>query len=129
MRGLVATTLALSMISGGAHATGGIECSDPDGRASISMTIGSLPILAVVGAQISAGDRQWSMGGKDDSAIIAGQAFQAPGEMRVDFTDPNVERVVAELRLFSSSEAKDYALAGTLRIADVGAYPVVCVGP
>jgi len=129
MRGLVAATLALSMISGGAHATGGIECSDPDGRASISMTIGSLPILAVVGAQISAGERQWSIGGKSDSAIVSGQAFQAPDEMRVDFTDPNVERVVAELRLFSALEDRDYALAGTLRIADVGAYAVVCVGP
>jgi len=127
--GLVAATLVFSMVSGGAFATGAIECNDPEGQASVNLTIGSLPILAVVGAQISAGDQQWAIGGEGENAIISGQAFQAPGEMRIDFTDPNVERVMAEVRLFSASEDKDSVLAGTLRIADVGAYALVCAGP
>lgn len=126
---LAAAALAFSLVSGGAHATGAIDCAAPGGEASVSLTIGSLPILSVVGAHITAGDQQWSIGGEGESAIISGQAFGEDDEMRVDFTDPNVETVVTQLRLFSAFEGKDSAMAGIVRIPGVGAYALVCTGP
>lgn len=124
-----ATTFIFSLVSGGAYATGAIECNDPEGRASVNLTIGSLPILAVVGAQISTGEHQWSLGDEGDSAIISGQAFGTSDEMRIDFTDPNAGQVVAEVRLFSASEGKDTVLAGTLKMTGIGAYALICAGP
>jgi len=64
-----------------------------------------------------------------DKVIIAGQAFQMGDQWLVDFTDPNVERVIAEVRLLSALENDEYVLAGTLKVTGVGAYPLICMGP
>jgi len=126
---IAAATFLMTMASGSAGATGAIECSDPQGRASVELTVGSLPVLAVVGAHISVGDQEWAIGMEGDKAIIAGQAFQTGDQWLVDLTDPNVERVIAEVRLLSALENDEYVLAGTLKLPGVGAYPLICVGP
>ncbi|GAA4524171.1 hypothetical protein GCM10023174_07290 [Chelativorans composti] len=126
----VTTALAIVLTaSGGAHATGAIDCTDPEGRASLELTLGSVPVLAVVRAVISADERQWITATEGENAIAVGQAFRSDDEIRIDFTDLNVERIVAEVRLFSADEGRDHATAGVLRIADVGVYPLVCIGP
>lgn len=131
MRAVAAALVAglVPVATGPAQATGGIECAAADGAVSLSLTIGSLPVLKVVGATIEADGETWMLGGEGDNALSAGQAFREDGAMRVDFTDPNVERVVAELRLVSASEGRDTATAGTLRIAGTGAWALACTGP
>lgn len=126
---VVAAALLMTMAVGSAGATDTIDCSDPNGRASVGLTVGSLPILAVVGAHISADDREWAIGMEGENATVAGQAFQTGDQWLVDFTDPNVERVIAEVRLLLTRENDDYVLVGTLKVPGVGAYPLICVGP
>ena len=124
---LIAASALIS--AGSVHASGTISCAgEPD--VSVDLTIGSLPVLSVVTANLSAGQRALSIGAEaGQDAVIVGQAFREHDEIRVDFTDPNVERVVAELRLFEAIEERDHAMAGTLRLIGQGAYALTCVGP
>lgn len=128
--GAYAGGLSLAALLAGvapAAATGTIECADPDGRASVELSIGSLPVLAVIHARIETPEGRWSSG--DGEALVVGQQFRGSSGLRVDFTDPNVETVIAELRLVSAEEGRDFAMAGTLRVAGEGAWPLNCVGP
>ncbi|MHB2265067.1 hypothetical protein [Aliihoeflea sp. PC F10.4] len=120
---------ALVMTSAGSvHASGTISCAgEPD--VSVDLTIGSLPVLSIVAAQISVGKEYRGIGADGDQAIVVGQAIRENDRIMVDFTDPNIERIVAELRLFEALEERDHAMAGTLRIAGDGAYALTCVGP
>lgn len=97
---LAVMVMAASIAPSNAYATGAIECHALDGEASIG-----------------------------ESAIISNQAFGSSNEMRIDFTDTNVERIIAELRLFSASEGHDVVTAGTLKIAEVGAFALNCTRP
>ena len=44
----------------------------------------------------------------------------------IDFADPQFTSILASVRLISVSEGEDFVTAGTLQIAGVGAYPLVC---
>ncbi|MCG6115363.1 MAG: hypothetical protein MEQ84_09215 [Mesorhizobium sp.] len=130
MKRLVAAALLLTLAAGPALATGSIGCEGTGGdEVSVDLTIGSLPVLAVVSASIAAGDDVWSMDESSSNRIAVGQAFSEDGRILVDFVDPNFETVLVRLRLVSAGEGKDEALAGTLAISGRGAWPVICVGP
>ena len=122
---------ALLLIAGvsPASATGTVDCEAPEGAASLALTIGSLPVLGVVHMEVTAGDRTWSTRGSGDGAISIGQAFRDGERWLIDATDPNVEGVVAEVRLNQAIEEGDMALAGTLRIPGTGAWAITCIGP
>lgn len=129
MRAVLASALLFALAAGPASATASIGCASADDEASFDLAIGNLPILAVVGAFVRAGDRTFSTLEDEGELVLSGQAFGDGQSMRVDLTDSNVERVVAEIRLWQAMEGDDYALAGTLRVPGVGAWPVTCVGP
>lgn len=125
-----ATFLLLPLLAGPALATGSIGCEGAGGDdVSVELTVGSLPVLAIVGASIRVGDDLWSTGEVAADRMAVGQAFSEEGRMLVDFVDPNFEAVLARLRLVSADEGKDQALAGTLAVSGRGAWPVVCIGP
>lgn len=126
---LLPIAASVLMSAGSVHASGTISCvGEPD--VAVELTIGSLPVLAVVAARLSAGERFLAIGAEaDEDAIVIGQAFRENGRIMVDFTDPGIERVVAELRLFEALEERDHVMAGTLSIAGQGAYALTCVGP
>ena len=125
-----ATFLLLPLLAGPALATGSIGCEGAGGDdVSVELTVGSLPVLAIVGASIRVGEDLWSTGEDAADRMAVGQAFSEEGRMLVDFVDPNFEAVLARLRLVSADEGKDQALAGTLAVSGRGAWPVVCIGP
>lgn len=128
MRSLAAALL-LVLLPTQAMASGSISCSSEDGQASVELTIGSLPILKIVRASLSAGGQQWHTDGSGETAMAVGQAFRDDETMRVDFTDPNIESVVAKLRLFHAVEGRDTAMAGIVQVADKGVWALTCVGP
>ena len=58
-----ASFLLLPLLAGPALATGSIGCEGAGGDdVSVELTVGSLPVLAIVGASIRVGDDLWSMG-------------------------------------------------------------------
>ncbi|WP_127523621.1 hypothetical protein [Mesorhizobium sp. Z1-4] len=109
-----------------AHATGGIACSSPDDVASVEITVGRVPGMAVVGARIDVGDRYWAMSETGDKALTVSQAFATGGHYWIDFTDEIVNRVVAELRLHRVDEGDDTGFGGTMRMPDFGAWTLIC---
>ena len=109
-----------------ANATGGIACSSPDDVASVEVTIGHVPGLAVVGARIDVGDRYWAMSETGDKALTVSQAFGSGGHYWIDFADEIVNRTVAELRLHRSDEGDDTGFGGTMRMPDIGAWTLIC---
>lgn len=127
---IIVAALVCCVAASPASATGSIACTSPDeDSVSVELTIGSLPVLAVVGAAITAGDERWSTDAQGVAAISVGQAFAEEDRLLIDFTDTNVERVVVEVRLFRAFEEDDAAMAGTLRIPGKGSWPLVCIGP
>ena len=122
-----AMILMMALSAGSAHASG--SCASDDG-ASVYLTLGSLTVLSVVGVEIAAGAQRWTMReGGDGQPVVVGQAARYGDLVVVDVTDPNVERIVAELRLLSATEERDHVTAGTLRIVGQGAYALTFVGP
>jgi hypothetical protein len=121
--------LALSAIAQAANATGTITCADQDDRVALELSIGSLPVLKVVGGSIAVDDRMISIGDEGADAFAVGQAFRADGRLMVDFTDTNIECVTARLRLEETGAARDFVTAGTFQLVGTGAYAVTCVGP
>lgn len=119
--------VALSvLIASPAFATSQIFCTDPNSDVSLTLSFGNVPVAAVISATISTPNGSLSTQMDD---IIVGQDFFNQDQMLVDFVDPNVENIVAQLRLFSANENMKFALAGTLKVVGVGAFPLVCDGP
>ncbi len=112
-----------------AQATGTISCRSSE-DAAIQLQLGFVAVDSVIGAYISVGASSWSTRNDDKATPIAIlQSFIGNGQLLVDFGDENLENIVARLRLFRAESKVDMATAGTLEIAGVGVYPVVCEGP
>lgn len=109
-----------------ALATSSIDCQSPDGSAGVNLVMGTLPVAAVVAANVFAGDLTMRLARGD---MMVGQQFAGSQFLWIDFVDPNVEKILVELRLNFADGDNGSAVAGTLRIADHGAYPVICEGP
>jgi hypothetical protein len=111
-----------------AAATETMICAAGD-EASAAILLGAMDVIAVVKADIEIGDQHWSTSEGSGTRITVGQAFETSDQVLIDFTDANVNAIVAQLRLFKTAEGDRLATAGTLRIAGAGAYAVVCEGP
>ena len=125
-------TLMCALIPSAAMATGEIYCRAPDDSAGFSALVGSVPGLALVGAQVEANGQVWQMTGGSDEAIpgavpmMLAQGAADRGRLIIDFTDPNFERIIASVRLVSASTDEGFAEAGTLAIPGVGVWPLIC---
>ncbi|HUF55149.1 MAG TPA: hypothetical protein VMM55_01160, partial [Thermohalobaculum sp.] len=92
--------------------------------------IGTLPVLAVVSARIEADGAIWTLeGAGEGTPVVVGQAARTDGWAVVDFTDPNLTAIVAELRLLRATENHDTVEVGTLRLPGRGVHALVCEGP
>lgn len=122
-------SVASCLLAAPARASGDIICEATDGsRASISIGVGHLPVLHVLSASASDGETTWSTNpGGDEVAMIFGQGFADDRQVLVDFTDPNVERILVSLRLFQVSTDASHAEAGVLSFGEAGAFPVQCI--
>lgn len=118
---------ALCFAAGPALATGDIFCEAPDRTASVVMGVGHLPVLSIFSVEIEAGGRAWSTNPSHGEEIAVGQGHRDHAGMAVDFTDPDILTVVAELRTLQVTEGSDTVESGWLRIPGVGAWVMVCM--
>ncbi|CAN5176576.1 hypothetical protein BH10PSE7_BH10PSE7_11440 [soil metagenome] len=112
-----------------ASATENILCIADD-SVSIMFLVGTTPGLHPLSLAMEAGGKKWSTTGADGATpVLISQSFDTGAMMMLDVTDDNAERVIAELRVTRAhEEGHDPVAAGTLRIAGVGAWTVVCDG-
>ncbi|RYE08706.1 MAG: hypothetical protein EOP22_12355 [Hyphomicrobiales bacterium] len=122
---LAALVLALS--SGPSLASFGLFCEGPDG-VSASIPLGGGVGLTPLGAEIQAAGQIWTTeeGVSGTIEIAPGQSAQVGDQLYLDFADPNLEVVIAELRLFWAMENDEPVYGGTLRIPGQGAWPISC---
>lgn len=112
-----------------AYATGTIECSAADGSgAQAFVSIGRLPVLGVLGATLSGGGMTFSTNEAVPGAtrIVFGQGFDDGSMTRIDFTDDNINEIVASLRLVRDYDGKAGAEAGIMTIVGTGVYALTC---
>lgn len=121
-------TLAVTFAASSAFATGEVYCETPDGSGTVfGYDFGRVPGLAIVGATIRADGRLWSLTEANGAIpIIVAQGARDGMRTVIDFADPEFATILASVRLTSAVEGDDYVTAGTLRIAGVGAFPLVC---
>jgi hypothetical protein len=128
---LAALALGLCGLATPSLATEWVNCTDADGAATFSYLAGALDVLAVVGLNISVGDKVWASDvayGPGDPVVV-GQAFETADTVLIDAMDPNLTGKIAELRLFKATEGTAAVTAGTLRLPGQGAWAVSCTGP
>ncbi|MGN6489071.1 MAG: hypothetical protein ACTHLT_14810 [Devosia sp.] len=128
---LAALALGLCGLATPSLATEWVNCTDAEGAATFSYLAGALDVLAIVGLNISVGDKVWASDvayGPGDPVVV-GQAFETADTVLIDAMDPNLTGKIAELRLFKATEGTAVVTAGTLRLPGQGAWAVSCTGP
>lgn len=123
-----ALALAASLAACPAFATGEIYCEAPDSSGAVfGYGFGSVPGLAIISATIHADGKHWSMMEVDGAIpIILAQGAHDNTRTLIDFADPELNTILASVRLMSAAEADDYVTVGTLQIPGVGVFPLVC---
>ena len=128
VRRLAFSIFALVAVVQPAAATGAIFCHSNTG-ATLHLQIGSGAVGVIIGAQLSAGDKNWSTFAPDATPIVIEQSFLTATQIRVDIGDEFSENLVAKVRLFIADEGNDYVTAGTLQLVGDSAHAVSCDGP
>ena len=128
VNGAAALLVAFFLATGPVAATGQIICTATDvSGAAIDILVGRLPVLSVISATATDGIETWSTHAiGNQHPIVFGQGIADDSRIIVDFTDPNIERIVISLRLFQESGDKSYAEAGVLSFEGGSVFPVQC---
>jgi len=118
--------LLMAGLASPASATQNLYCEFSE-DVTVNLLMGSLEVASVVRADITAAGQRWSTQAAEGLTVITiGQAFQTSSELRVDFTDKDVNEIVGRLRLFQAADDTSVAQAGTLKLEGVGVWPVIC---
>ncbi len=111
-----------------ASATATLACVGVDDQqVHVTLTLGSLPVLAIVNATIETPSGTYAMlPGAGHAEIIVGQAFGTPDGLSVDFADPNVQEVLVTLRTLQAYRDRQAAHIGILVIEDRDVHAITC---
>ena len=121
-----AAGLLIAVLPAPAHATVSLVCQFSEDTA-VSLLMGTTEVASIARADITAAGRRWSTQESDGVTVMTvGQAFQNASELRVDFTDKDVNEIIARLRVFQASDDSTVVQAGTLKVENVGVWPVIC---
>lgn len=117
--------LALQPVA--ASATGGIHCEAFNAEASVSMSVGRVPALAIVGASITIGDKRWSTDPVEgESSLFVNQAFENEAMLLVDFASEAAGTTIASLRSFNLFDTENFVSGGVFSMIDEGSWVVDC---
>lgn len=122
-----ATAAILALSAAPASASFGLFCEGSDG-VTLSVPLGAGPGLSPLGAEIKAAGKTWTTeeGVADTIQISTAQSASLDNRLYIDFTTPNLEGIVAEIRLFWAEEESDPVYGGVLRVAEHGVWPISC---
>ncbi|MBO6604344.1 MAG: hypothetical protein JJ938_09030 [Roseicyclus sp.] len=120
--------LLIAVAAGPAAATGEVYCEAPGASGAVfSYGFGSVPGIALVNATIRVEGQRWSLIEADGAIPMSlAQASLENRRTLIDFADPNMERIVASVRLLSAVEGDDTVTVGTLHIPGTGVFPLLC---
>lgn len=123
-RALLAATLACAAWP--AQATGELSCGGEG--VGIDLLVGHMDMLSIARAVISIGDQTWSSTPESypGTPITVGQGFEDDRMMAVDFTDENVNEIIARLRIVKAEEGDSRVAGGVFTFKGKGAFVVDC---
>lgn len=111
-----------------AHASGGVSCTSPDGKADIYIGMGRVPIYAPFSAVAQLNDMVW-MSVPVDGELELGesQGLMRDDKLSVDFTDPQALKIIISLDVDYSGEELDEGFPGILTFEDKIPRDVFCL--
>lgn len=126
MRRLLVAAALVAFAASPAHASFAIFCEGPEG-VSVDIPLGGGVGTMPLRVTIELGGQTWTSETslEDPQAIVTSQAFTEGPMMSFDFSDPNFEKIVAKVRLFSSVEPGD-AIGGIVEVTGVGSAAISC---
>jgi len=124
----LAAILVFFAFGSAASATASIYCAAGD-DAFVSITIGSGAVSSIVGVDIEVGDVYLSTIADRGEQIALLYSFVDADSISIDLSDPDIEKIIAQIRLFTAGYDDEQATAGTLFVDGTGVYPLVCEGP
>lgn len=125
---IIGLTLLAMVVATPASATATLACVGVDDhQVHVTLTLGNVPVLAVVNATIETPSGTYAMLPEaEHTEIIVGQAFGTPDGMSVDFADPNVQEILVTLRTMQAYSDRQAAHVGILIIEDRDVHAVTC---
>jgi len=126
IKSALAATLLFFTFGSAASATASIFCAAGD-DAYVRITIGA--VSSIVGVDIEIGDVSLSTIVDRGEQVALLYSFVDADSISIDLSDPNAEKIIAQIRLFTASYDDEQAIAGTLWVDETGVYPLVCEGP
>ena len=105
----------------------GLMCSGADG-VEFHLPLAGGTGLDPLGAEIKVGGQVWTTDAQAKGAtlITPAQSIGIDDRYYFDFADPNLEGIVARIRLFGATGGDEPAIGGTLAITERGAWAVTC---
>jgi hypothetical protein len=126
--GMGALVAAVISASTPAHATATLECvgiDDPE--VYVRLTLGSVPVLAVVNALIETPGSSYAFFPEgDQKEVVLGQGMATQDSLALDLIDPNALAVEVSLRTLQAHRDEQSAHVGILVAADSAIYTVSC---
>jgi len=96
--------------------------------ASVALNAFAGPELLINYIDIKIADKHWSTKSNGAEPMSIMQSFSNGESLIVDLSDPNVERIIAKIRLFTAQEGYEIVTAGTLYLPKIGVYTLFCEG-
>lgn len=114
-----------------AMATEWLDCTSFDFNQRVQLLAGGVDFHQFSAATLYVNGADWSTSpeAQPGAPLDIGQAFWDGETLLVDLIDPAAQTVLAELRVFATSEGADDVKGGVLRVPGKGAWVVVCTGP
>jgi hypothetical protein len=125
----LALFVALLTVATPASATATMECigvEDPE--VHVTLTLGSVPVLAIVNATIDTPAGSYAMvpQAAGQTEIVVGQGMSTTEGLSVDFADPNLLGILVTLRTMQAYRDRQAAHVGLLVVEDRDVYAVTC---
>jgi len=126
---LILAVLAIAPLP--AMATEWLDCTSFDFNQRVQLLAGGVDFHQFSAATLYVNGADWSTSpeAQPGAPLDIGQAFWDGELLLVDLIDPAAQTVLAELRVFVTSEGADDVKGGVLRVPGKGAWVVVCTGP
>ncbi len=116
-----------------ALATSTLTCKNQQDTAYIELTIGFAAVESIVKLYIEADGHYFSSAGVNNNAAIEivtpitiAQSYVEQDKIEIVVGDLILEKIIATIRLNRAIEGDEQAIAGTLRVNNIGVYSVIC---
>ncbi|MBU4529615.1 MAG: hypothetical protein KUA43_10920 [Hoeflea sp.] len=117
-------------LTGAAHATQSISCSDMKGDSGVDILLGAGPVPNVLAVTLALGERRLTTDPAGEGEIVTlAQAYDDGEVFRIDLMDDQATRRMAAIRLILADHDTRPLRIGTVQVEDEPPVGLSCEGP